>query len=79
MAEAVGEVASTGASAPELGRVMTSFADPLKKLGERENESGFKVNRGVEESGHSTGVASYLEITDILYSQDQFALTVEHQ
>lgn len=37
MAEAVGEVASTGASAPELGRVMTSFADPLKKLGEREN------------------------------------------
>lgn len=45
MAEAVGEVASTGASAPELGRVMTSFADPLKKSGERENENGFKVNR----------------------------------
>ncbi len=32
MAEAGGEVAS----APELGRVMTSFVDPLKKLGERE-------------------------------------------
>lgn len=45
MAEAVGEVASTGASALELGRVMTSFVDPFKKSGERENGNGFKVNR----------------------------------
>ncbi len=34
MAEAGGEVAS---AAPDLGRVMTSFVDPLKKLGERKN------------------------------------------
>lgn len=36
-------MASAGVSAPELRRVMTSFVDPLKKLGERKNENAFKV------------------------------------
>lgn len=49
MAEAAVEVALTGAFAPELGRVMTSLADPLKKLGERENENGFTEQMSGEE------------------------------
>lgn len=65
MAEAGGEVASAGVSAPELGRVMTSFVDPVafavlqwQRGFEEWQSSGWRGATGVEfasQDGASSG------------------------